>query len=137
MRYRKRLRSPLHDYKKSGAYFVTICSNDGLELFGSVKNKLILNDAGVMVERVWQQMPNRFSNISLDCYVVMPNHFHAIVALGMELINGEWLRLDEKLNPSISEVIAAFKSITTLEYSESVHEKGWQPFRRRLWQRLF
>ena len=44
---------------------------------------MILNDAGQMVEQEWLKIFQRFSNIKLHEYVVMPNHFHAI----LEIVN--------------------------------------------------
>ena len=40
-----------------------------------------LNDAGRMVENQWLKLPVRFQNIVLHEYVVMPNHFHAILEI--------------------------------------------------------
>lgn len=39
------------------------------------------NDAGKMVENEWVKLPERFKNIQLHEYVVMPNHFHAILEI--------------------------------------------------------
>ena len=55
-----------------------------------------------MVETAWRNLPNRFPGMTLDVYVVMPNHLHAIV-----MILGE-------SQVSLSEAIGAFKSITTV-----------------------
>ena len=71
-----------YDYSSSGAYFVTICVQNRACLFGQVKdNEMHLNNAGRMVQRAWEQLPQRFPTLGLDEYVVMPNHFHAIVVL--------------------------------------------------------
>jgi putative transposase len=43
--------------------------------------QLILNDAGKMVESEWLKLPERFPNIVLHEYIVMPNHFHAILEI--------------------------------------------------------
>lgn len=42
---------------------------------------MILNDAGLMVETEWLKLTERFPNIELHEYVVMPNHFHAILQI--------------------------------------------------------
>jgi putative transposase len=41
-----------------------------------------LSDSGRMVQEAWQELPSRFSNISLDAFVVMPNHIHGIIQVG-------------------------------------------------------
>lgn len=44
----------------------------------SEKEKMRLNEAGKMVDFWWQEIPNKFKNIQLDEFTVMPNHFHGI-----------------------------------------------------------
>ncbi len=66
-------------------------------------------------------MKSRFGCIGLDYFIVMPNHIHLI------------LILDNKQTTktvSIIEIIAALKSITTIE----IHKSGLKGFK---WQRSF
>jgi REP element-mobilizing transposase RayT len=77
-----------------------------------------------MVIDEWLRISDRFSNISMDEYCVMPNHFHAIVGIG----------IDGPSDASIPRIIQAFKSRTTVSYGSGVRENGWPPFRQRLWQ---
>ncbi len=42
---------------------------------------MILNDAGIMLDRCWKELSNRFPDIRSDTYVIMPNHFHAIIEI--------------------------------------------------------
>ncbi len=86
--HRKSIRLKGYDYSQAGLYFLTICVQNRLCLFGDVVNgKMILNDAGRMVEREWLDLPQRFSCIKLHEFVVMPNHFHSIVEiLGATLV---------------------------------------------------
>ncbi len=80
---RKQLRLPEYDYAQEGAYFVTVCTQDKKCLFGDVVDEaMVLNDAGEMVERCWQEIPVHFPHVALDCFVVMPNHVHGIVFIG-------------------------------------------------------
>ncbi|MCK9255373.1 MAG: hypothetical protein M0Q45_07365 [Bacteroidales bacterium] len=49
-----------YDYSQAGLYFITICidslKNPGMMPFGQIINgKMILNDAGKMVEKLWQR----------------------------------------------------------------------------------
>ena len=84
--HRKSIRLKGYDYSQAGLYFITICVNrrgNPLWLpFGNIKNgEMMLNDAGRMVENEWWKLPQRFSNIELHEYVVMSNHFHAIIEI--------------------------------------------------------
>ena len=40
---------------------------------------MILNDAGKMIGRWWNELKNKYANIEIDEYVVMPNHCHGII----------------------------------------------------------
>ncbi|NEX14063.1 MAG: transposase [Prosthecochloris sp.] len=80
---RKHLRLPEYDYAQEGVYFVTVCTQDKKCLFGDVVDTaMVLNDAGEMVKRCWQEIPVHFPHVALDCFVVMPNHVHGIVFIG-------------------------------------------------------
>jgi len=46
-----------------------------------MNGKMLLNDAGRMVDNEWINLPCRFSNIKLNKYIIMPNHFHVILEI--------------------------------------------------------
>jgi len=78
----ERLRLAGNDYSSPGAYFVTICLQDRLCLLGEIMRDTCLpTEAGHMVLRWWEQLPNLGSNVELDEYVVMPNHLHGVIIL--------------------------------------------------------
>ena len=57
-------------------------------MFGDiVKDEMILNGFGEIVESVWCDLSNHYKHVELDQYVIMPNHLHAIVKL--EKSNGK------------------------------------------------
>ncbi len=79
---RRSVRLKGYDYSQNGAYFVTICTQNKECLFGEIiGGKMVLNDAGLIIEKWWLELENKFSNFKLDAFVVMPNHFHAIVVI--------------------------------------------------------
>lgn len=77
---RRSIRLKGYDYARKGNYFITICSKDRECLFGKIVNEeMILYDAGIMINKWWQKIPEKFPDIELGVYRIMPNHFHAIV----------------------------------------------------------
>lgn len=81
-RNRRSIRLKGYDYSQEGAYYITICVEQRLCLFGSIDNsEMILNDAGRMVEKEWLNLKERFPYIELHEYVVMPDHFHGILEI--------------------------------------------------------
>jgi putative transposase len=78
--HRRSIRLRGYDYARAGMYFITICCQGRVCRFGTIENgKMILNDAGKMIEKWHLELPNKFNDIELGEYVVMPNHFHAII----------------------------------------------------------
>ena len=80
--HRRSIRLTGYDYSQEGAYFVTICLQSRVCLFGEIIEKgMNLNDAGEMIERWWAKLENKFQHVEIDEFVVMPNHFHGIVSI--------------------------------------------------------
>jgi len=69
-----------YDYAQPGAYFVTICTQDRIHLFGEIiDHDMHLNVAGLAAETAWAAIPAHFQRVRLDAFVVMPNHVHGII----------------------------------------------------------
>jgi len=63
--HRKTIRLREYDYSQAGFYFVTICTQDRVPLFGNiVDGAMLLNGAGRMVQTVWDEMPKNYPNVS-------------------------------------------------------------------------
>ena len=79
---RKPTRLAGYDYRAPGVYFVTVVTRGRACLFGEVdEGGMYVKAAGRMVERWWLALPGKFACVSLDAFVVMPNHFHGLLEL--------------------------------------------------------
>lgn len=77
---RRSIRLRGYEYTQSGAYFVTICTQNRDCLFGEiVKGIMDANDAGRMIQSVWDELPQHYPGVDVDAFVVMPNHIHGII----------------------------------------------------------
>ena len=73
-----------YDYSRRGHYFVTIMTARRDEVFGAiVDGEMRLSAEGVRVVEVWASLPRHYPHVSLDAFVVMPNHVHGIVTFGL------------------------------------------------------
>ena len=82
MKKRKPLRLKNYDYSQPGSYFISLCSYEKKCIFGEVcENQMILNQLGKIVEFTWRDLPNHVSGITLDAFVIMPNHIHGIITI--------------------------------------------------------
>ncbi len=125
-----------YDYSQAGAYYVTINVQNRECLFGEIVNyEMVLNDAGKMIEEQWLALLERFPNIELDVYQVMPNHSHGIIVV-IENMDAPLIAVQYK-KPMLGDIVGAFKSITTHEYIKGVDNKNWPQFYKRLWQRNY
>ena len=80
--HRRSLRLSGYDYSAAGFYFVTICVQGWESLFGDiVEGVMEQNAAGKVVADVWMTLPQRFPNVTIDEFTVMPNHFHGIIII--------------------------------------------------------
>ena len=71
-----------YDYSQSGFYFVTLSTRDQIPYFGTIEDhSVILNDAGLMANSLWQKLPAKFSMVTLDEFIIMPNHMHGIIQI--------------------------------------------------------
>lgn len=143
---RSKLRLEGYDYARGGVYFVTICTRERAPLFGEViLGEMVLNEAGRSVVKSWQELKDRFSRVDLDAFVVMPDHIHGVVVLRWHwetktICRPGVTRLptqDMPIHQTLSAIVGAFKSITTVRYTRGVRYEGWRPFRKKLWQRGF
>lgn len=112
-----------YDYNQPGAYFVTICTYQRRMLFGQViDDRMHLNAAGTIAQTVWQSLPRRFPGVSLDAWIIMPNHMHTIF-----LITDATPPYRLRGNTLLGEVIRAYKAATTrLVRVSSNPTFGWQ-----------
>ncbi len=76
------MRLSRYDYSQAGVYFVTLCTQNKAKLFGaSVDGEMKLNELRVVVSEEWQLIPGYRRTVSIDLFVVMPNHFHGLVVI--------------------------------------------------------
>jgi REP element-mobilizing transposase RayT len=151
---RRSMRLKGYDYARAGAYFVTICVQGRLQLFGNIADgRLRPNDAGRMVARQWMALARSFPFVQPDAHVVMPNHLHGIVIIrGVDgassrvcarsgLLGDHKDRGSDRPHGTVSgtlgRVIQAFKSLTTRDYITGVKQRGWAAFEGKLWQRSY
>ncbi|GBU25652.1 hypothetical protein R83H12_02307 [Fibrobacteria bacterium R8-3-H12] len=80
--HRHSIRLKGYDYSQAGLYFVTICVQKHYCLLGKIiDGKMILNEYGEIVQMVWNELPQHYSNVQLDEFIVMPNHIHGIIII--------------------------------------------------------
>ncbi|HEY5037562.1 MAG TPA: transposase, partial [bacterium] len=136
---RRSIRLKPYDYSQTGLYFITICTHGSECFLGEIKNsKVVLNESGWMVTKTWSELPKRFSFVRLDSFIVMPNHFHGILAFDAHKAESS-ISPDKKLSGtadgSLPRVIQAFKSLSSKQFVQ-IRKQIPLPF-SKLWHRNY
>lgn len=148
--YRKSTRLEGYDYSQNGAYFLTLCCQNRRSWFGKIfEGEMQLNRCGEVVFEEWNKTATIRHEVLLDEFVVMPNHFHAILVLtnnsAAATVGATWQVAPTKnatphydARPkgpkagSVGAIVAQFKRTTTIRINQGMSSSGEQ-----IWQRNF
>lgn len=117
-----------YQYTEPGFYFVTFCTHDRAHTLGAIdRETMVLSQAGSVLEGVIATCEQRFSTVSIDSRVIMPNHVHLLIGVSVRLS-------DETGIDSVSDVVRWVKSTCLRRYAAGVRSHGWPPYQLRMWQ---
>lgn len=147
---RHSIRLPGYDYSQPNAYFVTICAFQRECLFGEiVDGEMRLNEIGAMVAKDWLHSAEVRKEIEIDEWVIMPNHFHAIVWIVGAHGNAPSDRPIESAGSvqahyhaplrrprSLSTLLAGFKRISTMNINRIREMVGIPVWQRNYYERI-
>lgn len=70
------------DYSTDATYFITLVTKNRKCILGKILDaKMMLSDIGKIVETEWEKSFLIRQELTLDEYIIMPNHIHAIIIL--------------------------------------------------------
>ena len=122
---RPSLRAPHYDYRLPGAYFVTIVAAGRRCIFGHITAEgATLSPLGQAVHRCWQRIGEKRSGlVTLDEYVVMPNHLHGLLMITASESAPEHLietavRASGPAPRSLGAIVGQFKAAVSREARE-------------------
>ena len=115
---RKSIRLSGRDYTEKGAYFITIRSDQHQTLFEIPELRKIL-------QKTWNNLPERFPGITLVEFVIMPDHLHFII----------WLNKTQQNPPAIRSIIGAYKSIAAVAWIRYIETNNLIQYPGHIWQK--
>jgi REP element-mobilizing transposase RayT len=139
------------DYTAVGWYFITICTSARIPFFGEIEDGDVhRSPLSNIALQCWIEIPNHFSQASLDEFIIMPNHVHGIIVIHLpeiregtvETQHAASLRNEQNQPPqqsrqkplpkpgSISAIVRSYKSAVT----RWAGKNGYPEFR---WQARF
>ena len=119
LHHRMSPRLPDYNYASKGAYFVTICLQEKQSHLEDPQLRTIL-------QHIWENLPQRFPEVTLDEYIMMPDHIHFIL----------WLEPQGEKRSSLVDIVRVYKSLTARTAKSYLRSRGsivGSPF----WQRSF
>ena len=125
---RKPNRLSEYDYGLEGSYFVTLCTQNRARLFqmeSSVGNGLCAVPNQIIHKWI-RETQSKFPNITMDKYVIMPDHLHFIITIQ-----------ERHIGRSLPDVMRFFKTMTTNAYIQAVKNGTVPPFDKKLWQKSY
>jgi len=126
---RKPVRLNGYDYSNAGYYFITICVKDGYELLwdilpvssdtvvGAAFCRPPLSGIGKIVEYEIAILSRTYEDVTIDQYVVMPNHVHMIVRISD---SGR-----QNAAPTVPRIIGQWKRTISMKIGFSLWQKSY------------
>ena len=126
-----------YDYGQSGMYFVTICTQNRIRYFGEIilptgnwdSAELYPSSQAQIVQACWLQIPSRFPFVSLDAFVVMPDHIHGLLLFNKPDEQTPPLNYQNTFGPqrdNLAAVIRGVKSGVSALAKQDGLAFGWQ-----------
>jgi REP element-mobilizing transposase RayT len=132
---RKSIRLQGYDYAADGAYFVTLCTWKRECTLGEINNgEMTLSDRGKILHEEWLRTGTVRPDVTVDEFVIMPNHLHGILILHDKEINvGATRRVAPTIKPgSLGAIVGQIKSIASKRIKALYGDEG-----KPVWQRSF
>lgn len=122
---RKSLRIKNYNYSAEGAYFITVCTKDRKHILSTIQEpedccslpKVNLTEIGTEVEKSILYIDSVYDSVSVDNYVIMPNHIHLIISLSYQN--------DNERAKSIERIMYQLKSFTTNKYKKGLWQRSY------------
>jgi REP element-mobilizing transposase RayT len=118
------------DYGAPGYYSITITVRGRHPIFGHVVDgKMVLSQAGQIAHQFMVDIPQHFQNASVDTFVIMPDHVHAIIHILWRKVEEESVPKFGRLLPgSLPKIVQAYKAAVTRRIRmEGNPDFEWQP----------
>ena len=127
---RKPNRLSEYDYSTGGAYFVTICTQDRKKILSTIVGggahdapNVALTDIGKIVQKQIVNS-NRIPGITVDKFVIMPDHIHLIVLVNETATKGT-SRAPSPTNAAIAHLVSTFKRFCHRDVGEKIFQRSY------------
>lgn len=110
-----------YDYSSEGLYFITFCTQGRACILSQIKNNVgdgspvpQLTLIGEYVKKYIELINDKYPNVFIDKYVIMPNHIHLLIYIG---------DTNETKAPSVGNIIGWLKYSITKQANINMETK--------------
>ncbi|HWS30906.1 MAG TPA: transposase [Clostridia bacterium] len=119
-----------YDYSQNGCYFVTVCVKDRKNLLGMIPvgrdayipPGISPSNIGTIADKYIQNINSVYWGITVDHYVIMPNHVHLLITIEAADDGTGGMRASR---PTLHTVVRSFKTMVTREIGYSVWQSSY------------
>jgi len=129
---RKRVRAKYFNYSQPGVYFITICTQNRQCTLSKIVGtgvpdgpQITLTEIGKIAQKYIEQLNSFYADISVDRYVIMPNHIHLLLRISYtsDTQGGpSGTPVPTAQNSTLSRFVSTFKRFCNKEIGQSI----WQ-----------
>ncbi len=123
---RKNNRLQSYDYSAPGAYFLTICTQNRKNLFWcnakavcATAGEVQLFPCGILTEQSIQRIPCHYPTVTVDQYVIMPNHVHLLLQIHSGMDGRPMVA------PTVMTVVQQMKEYVSKQFGRGIWQKGF------------
>ena len=129
---RKPVRLSEYDYSQNGAYFLTLCSMNKARIFGRFVGDGVLDvpnveltQFGKIVEQTLNEMMAHYTHISVEKYVIMPNHLHILMLVhsGSEAFGTS--RTPSPTNSHVASFVSTLKRFSNRKSGQQLFQRSY------------
>jgi len=124
---RKNIRLSGYDYSAEGYYFITLCVKDKHEMLGKVVGDAPLrvpycelSEHGIFVDDQIQKTNRVYPHVSIDKYIIMPNHIHMIFVIKDGTRGGA-----SPTKATLPQIVQSIKSMTTKQFGFNMWQRSY------------
>ena len=129
LKKRKTTRLSGADYNRNGAVFLTICTKERRCILSKIVGtgvpdgpQIELTKCGQIADKYINQLNDFYDNISVESYVIMPNHIHIMLWVKGEVNGPSRTPVPTVQNSIPSRFVSTFKRFYNKEYGMNI----WQ-----------
>lgn len=129
---RKPTRLKGYDYSNDGAYFVTLCVKNKEPLLGKIVGcgvydapQIRLSEYGTVAEKYISLMNEKYDNVYIDKYIIMPNHIHMIIVVQNCKVDSGSSQAPNPTNETIPKFVSLFKRYCNRVYGRNIWQRSY------------